>query len=183
MEFTASHSFASFAATTDSNLGAARLFSDCMRWLVRNAVMSSSSRKRRQFWMTTQPNKPPEPAAVGACTSACRGSRHESTVAQVFSSGSITHHTMKLLFVACLAVVVITGCKKEDPANSVLPGRRMSEAQVLSQATTVFRPGPDCSQFHVSFTNGVWQVSCESNHIPKALTIQDADGKMEITKP
>jgi hypothetical protein len=91
---------------------------------------------------------------------------------------------MKLLFITCLAVIGVTGCKKaEDPAYQVLPGRRMTEAQVLSQATTVFRPGPECSEFHVSFTNGIWDVSCESNHIPEALTIRDADGKMKITKP
>jgi hypothetical protein len=92
---------------------------------------------------------------------------------------------MRLLtFIACLAVIGVVGCKEEDPALKPLPGRRMAEVDVLSQATRVFRPGPaGCSQFHISFTNGIWEVSCESNHVAKALTIQDADGKMEIIKP
>ena len=86
-------------------------------------------------------------------------------------------------FIACLAVIGIAGCKEKDPAYTALPGRRMAEVDVLSQATTVFRAGPDCSQFHISFTNGIWEVLCESNHIAKTLTIRDADGKLEITKP
>ena len=91
---------------------------------------------------------------------------------------------MRLLTcIAGLAFIGIVGCKEEDPALKPLPGRRMAEVDVLSQATSVFRPGPDCSQFHISFTNGIWEVSCESNHIAKALTIRDADGKMDIIKP
>jgi len=92
---------------------------------------------------------------------------------------------MRLLtFIACLAVIGSTGCKKEDPAYKALPGRRMAEVQVLSLATTVFPPGPEQSQFHVGFKDGVWEVSCESNHITKAVRIQDADGKIEpVTQP
>ena len=93
-----------------------------------------------------------------------------------------------LLFITCLAVIGVIGCKKKDPAQTVLPGRRMAEAEVLSLATTVFPPGPEQSQYHVSFKDGVWEVSCESNHITKAVRIQDADGKMEqvskqVSKP
>ena len=52
----------------------------------------------------------------------------------------------------------------------------MAEVQVLSLATTVFRPGPDQEQFHVGFKDGIWEVSCESNHITRVITIRDADG-------
>jgi len=52
----------------------------------------------------------------------------------------------------------------------------MTEAQALSQATTVFHPTPEQSQFHVTFKDGIWEVSCESNHITRVLTIRDADG-------
>ncbi len=92
---------------------------------------------------------------------------------------------MRLLsFIACLAVMGIIGCKREDPAMKALPGRRMAEVQVLSLATTVLPPGPATSQYHVSFTNGVWEVSCESNHILKAVRILDAAGKIEqVTQP
>jgi hypothetical protein len=84
---------------------------------------------------------------------------------------------MRLLtLIACLAVIGCIGCKKKDPAYSALPGRRMAEVQVLSLATTVFPPGPDHSQFHVSFKDGIWQVSCESNHVATVISIRDADG-------
>ena len=87
---------------------------------------------------------------------------------------------MRLLsFIACLAVIGIIGCKKPDPAQTALPGRRMAEAQVLSLATTVLPPGASSSQYDVSFKDGVWEVSCESNHVVKVVRIQDADGKIE----
>ena len=84
---------------------------------------------------------------------------------------------MRLLsLIVCLAVIGVIGCKKEDPAQTALPGRRMAEAQVLSLATTVFPPGPEQSQYHVSFKDGVWEVSCASNHSSRAVRIRDADG-------
>jgi len=86
-------------------------------------------------------------------------------------------------FLASLAIIAATSCKKEDSAQTALPGRRMSEAQVMSLATTVFPPGPGQSQYHVSFKEGIWEVSCESNHITKAVRIQDADGKIEPVLP
>ena len=87
---------------------------------------------------------------------------------------------MRLLsFMACLAGIGILGCKKADPAQTALPGRRMAEAQVLTLATTLLPPGPTSSQYQVSFKDGVWQVSCESNHILKAVSIRDADGKID----
>jgi hypothetical protein len=70
MEFMASHSFASFADTTDSSLAAEQRFLVCILWRVRSAAMWSSLRPCHQFWMTTQPNKSPEPTAVGAGSSA-----------------------------------------------------------------------------------------------------------------
>jgi hypothetical protein len=98
-------------------------------------------------------------------------------VAQLFSLGGMTHHEIMraLLFTVCLAIVGCAGCKQKDPAYLVLPGRHMTEVQVLSQATGVFHPRPEQSQFHVTFKDGVWEVSCESNHVTRVLTIRDAD--------
>jgi hypothetical protein len=81
-----------------------------------------------------------------------------------------------LLLIVCLAVFGFSGCKQKDPAYSVLPGRHMAEAEVLSRATTVFRPGPDQKQFRVTFKDGIWEVSCQSNSVTRVLTIRDADG-------
>jgi hypothetical protein len=94
-------------------------------------------------------------------------------------------HTMKLLsLIVCLAVFGLTGCKKIDPAQTALPGRRMAEAEVLSLATTVFAPGPEQSQYHVDFKDGVWMVACESNHILRTVMIRDSDGViMQTNQP
>jgi hypothetical protein len=90
----------------------------------------------------------------------------------------------RLSFIVCLVVVGVIGCQKEDPACKALPGRRMAEVQVLSLASTLLPPGPEQSQYHVSFHDGIWEVSCESNHILKTVRIQDADGKIEqVRKP
>lgn len=87
-------------------------------------------------------------------------------------------------FTACLAVIGTIGCRKEDPSQKALSGRRMAEAQVLSLATTILPPGPTSSQYHVSFKEGIWEVSCESNHIWKGVTVHDADGKIEqVNRP
>ena len=91
---------------------------------------------------------------------------------------------MRLLsFIACLAVIGILGCKKEDPAMKTLPGRRMAEMDVISLAGTAIHQQVGYS-YHTSFTNGVWEVSCKTNKTQMnwqvIATIQDADGKIEL---
>ena len=50
--------------------------------------------------MTLLPNKSPEPTAVGAVSSAIRGSRRESAVAQLFSLGCIRRMTNRRIYLA-----------------------------------------------------------------------------------
>ena len=93
------------------------------------------------------------------------------------------HHTLKLFaIVGCLAIVGIAGCKKQDPSTKVLPGRHMTESQALSRATQELPPGPAQSVYHVTFTNGIWEVTSISNNIQHVVTIRDADGKLEHVK-
>src|ERR1035437_3772044 len=54
MEFMASHSFASYAVTTDSRLNTARKLLDYIHWYVPSVAMWSFLRRRHRFWMTTQ---------------------------------------------------------------------------------------------------------------------------------
>jgi hypothetical protein len=55
---------------------------------------------------------------------------------------------------------------------------RMTRAQVLSEATAKVRPGKNCSQFSVIYSNDYWTVFYESNGIPEVFQIQDSDGKI-----
>jgi hypothetical protein len=95
---------------------------------------------------------------------------------------------MKLLtFIVCLAVIGITGCKKEDPGLKALPGRRMSEIDVVSLAGTIL-PRQVGYSYHTSFKDGIWEVSCKTNKTQVdwlvIATVRDADGKIEqVSRP
>jgi hypothetical protein len=95
---------------------------------------------------------------------------------------------MKLLtFIVCLAVIGITGCKKEDPGLKALPGRRMAEIDVISLAGTVV-PQQVGYSYHTSFKDGIWEVSCKTNKTQVdwlvITTVRDADGKIEqVSRP
>ena len=91
---------------------------------------------------------------------------------------------MRLLsFIACLAVIGITGCATVHHAS--LPdtsGCRMTESQVLSSATALMPPQIGDS-FHVSFKDGTWNVlrlSSDHSRNGTVVTVRDADGKADL---
>ena len=91
---------------------------------------------------------------------------------------------MKLLsFIACLAIVGITGCASVHQAPSPdISGRRMTEVQVISAATALLPPQIGDS-LHVSFKDGVWEVLFDRG-VPSGsgsvVTVRDSDGKAEL---
>ena len=105
--------------------------------------------------------------------------------------------TMKILTpILCLAALVAVGCTKQSAANeydSVLPGRHMSEHQVVDIAGRALPVG---LPFRCEFTNGVWEtleIQKEKGADGKAiirpnsatrvvLRIRDIDGTIEHVK-
>jgi len=126
-------------------------------------------------------------------------------VAQLFSLGCKTHDTMKpFTLILCLAAVVAIGCKKQpaaDDKDTVLPGRHLSEHQVVEIA---FRQLPQSSGYRCEFKDGVWdilevqpgvwgvssratnadgKITVESTNATRVvLRVSDADGKVEQVK-
>jgi len=112
---------------------------------------------------------------------------------------------MKLFaLIICLATVAAIGCKKQvavDDKDTVLPGRHMSEHQVVERALSQL---PQSSGYRCEFKDGVWdilevqtgvfgvssrttnadgKITVESTNATRVvLRVSDADGKVEQVK-
>ena len=89
---------------------------------------------------------------------------------------------MRLItLILCLAVAGVIGCKKKQPQYEVLPGRHLSESQVLDLAA--LPPSPDKTMYRVDFKDGTWEISLVQLSVWGTSSAKtNADGRVEITK-
>ena len=101
--------------------------------------------------------------------------------ARTFTAG--TSHFMKTItLVLCLAAVAVIGCKKPqasaDAKDAVLPGRHMSEHQVIDLASTQL---PQSSGYRCEFKDGVWEIlEVQKNVWGVSSRTTNVDGKITI---
>jgi hypothetical protein len=103
--------------------------------------------------------------------------------------------------ILCWAAFAVIGCKKQQPVDSVLPGRHLSESQV---ADIALKELPHSSGFRCEFKDGVWEISevrqgawgvssvitnpdghvfvTSTNATRVLLRVRDVDGKVEQVK-
>lgn len=89
---------------------------------------------------------------------------------------------MKLLsFIACLAVVAITGCTTTRHETS--SSRHLTEAQALALAKPML-PLPAGESYHVKFRDGTWEVFTEPDGVQvrggRVVLVQDSDGRAQV---
>ena len=117
----------------------------------------------------------------------------------------MTHQVMRpFALILCLAALPFIGCKKQplvSDKDTVLPGRQMSEHQVVDIA---MRELPQGLRLQCEFKDGVWEISevqlatwgvssvttnsegkvfvSSTNATRVVLRVRDADGKVEQVK-
>jgi len=82
--------------------------------------------------------------------------------------------------ILCLAAVAAIGCKKQaevDDKDTVLPGRHMSEHQVIETALSQL---PQSSGYHCEFKDGVWNILRVQQGFGVSSRTTNADGKITV---
>jgi hypothetical protein len=86
-----------------------------------------------------------------------------------------------LTLIFCLAAVAASGCKKQTAAGTretILPGRRMSEHQVVEMAMSKLPPS---SGYRCEFKDGVWEIlEVQQNVWGVSSRTTNADGKISV---